>query len=189
MWYLINQTDEQESWVYAKQIFSKEQCEKIIALGESLIPETALTFNGLNSDVRKSKVSWIYPSEKSEWLFRHMTDVITQLNSKFFKFDLTGFGEGFQFTKYEAPGGKYEIHIDKSFKRNIRKLSVVVQLSDPADYEGGELNLVFSEKPVVMEKELGYLVAFPSYTLHGVQPVTKGTRYSLVAWLTGPAFK
>jgi PKHD-type hydroxylase len=46
-----------------------------------------------------------------------------------------------------------------------------------------------TEKPIILPKEQGKLIAFPSYTLHEVKPVTKGERYSLVAWITGPQFK
>lgn len=189
MWYLTSRQDQQEIWAYAPQVLTTEQCQKVINLGESLLPDTASTFGGVCPDVRDSKVSWILPSQESEWLFRRMTDVVLNLNNQFFKFDLDGFAEGFQFTKYEAPAGKYDVHIDKSYGKNIRKLSVVVQLSDPADYEGGDLCIQTSNEPQPMQKEQGFLAAFPSYTLHGVTPVTKGTRYSLVAWLTGPAFK
>lgn len=189
MWSLKPQRDEQENWAYAPKVFSKEQCEQIIKIGESLLPNTASTFGGTDLEVRDSKVSWINPSDKSEWIFRQLTDVVVQLNDKFFQFDLTGFGEGVQFTKYEAPSGKYNLHIDKTYKSAIRKLSVVIQLSDPADYEGGGLSIQTSDTPQEIIKEQGFLVAFPSYILHGVQPVTKGTRYSLVAWITGPQFK
>jgi PKHD-type hydroxylase len=189
MWSLESKTDTIETWAYAPNTLTKEQCDQVIKLGESLIPDVASTAGGLCPDVRDSKVSWIHPSQESEWLFRHMTDLVINVNNKFFKFELEGFNEGFQFTKYEAPAGKYDAHVDKSFGRGIRKLSVVVQLSDPADYEGGELCIQTSNQPQPMKKEQGYLVAFPSYVLHGVTPVTKGTRYSLVAWVTGPAFK
>ena len=189
MWRLENGQDLVETWAYIPNALTKDQCEKIIQLGESLLPETASTFGGVCPDIRTSKVSWIQPSSNSEWLFRHMTDIVMGLNSKFFKFDLDGFAEGLQFTKYEAPAGKYEAHIDKAYGASIRKLSVVLQLSDTADYEGGELCIQIGETPQPMKKEQGFLVAFPSYILHGVQPVTKGTRYSLVAWITGPAFK
>ena len=70
-----------------------------------------------------------------------------------------------------------------------RKLSVVVQLSDPEEYEGGELKLHTSYDPIIIKKERGMIVSFPSYTLHEVAPVTKGERYSLVAWVHGPAFR
>lgn len=189
MWFLDSRIDTLESWAYAQQVLTKEECSKVIQLGESLLPETATTFGGHCPEVRDSMVSWIQPSEQSEWLFRKMTDMVLVLNDRYFKFDLDGFAEGFQFTKYEAPAGKYDLHIDKTHRSCIRKLSLVVQLSDPADYEGGELCIQTSSEPTVLVREQGYLAAFPSYVLHGVRPVTKGTRYSLVAWITGPLFK
>lgn len=189
MWFLQPRVDNVENWAYCAKVFTKDQCEAIIKLGEAALPETASTFGGTCPDVRDSKVSWIRPTQDSEWIFRHMTGVVAQLNKQFFNFDIDGFAEGFQFTKYEAPAGKYDLHIDKCFNANIRKLSVVVQLSDPSDYEGGELRIQTGHDPHAVQKEQGYLVTFPSYVLHGVTPVTKGTRYSLVAWLTGPAFK
>lgn len=189
MWFLKNRQDEAESWAYINNFLNLEECEKIIKLGESLLPETATTFGGNQGNERDSKTSWIFPSKDSEFIFRKVTDAVISLNSQFFNFELDGFAEGFQFTKYEAPAGKYDLHIDKTYKSVIRKMSVVIQLSNPNDFEGGDLLLQTGNEPTVMKKEQGYLVMFPSYTLHGVTPVTKGTRYSLVAWITGPQFK
>ena len=72
---------------------------------------------------------------------------------------------------------------------NVRKLSFSVQLNDPKDYKGGELNLYTSEKPETMKKEQGTLILFPSFILHEVTPVTKGERNALVSWVTGKQFK
>ena len=57
------------------------------------------------------------------------------------------------------------------------------------DYEGGELLLHTGENPERPMKKQGMGVFFPGYTLHEVTPVTKGKRYSLVAWVLGPKFK
>jgi PKHD-type hydroxylase len=64
-----------------------------------------------------------------------------------------------------------------------------LQLTNPNEYKGGDLILHLGNEPTILSKEQGKLYAFPSYTLHEVTPVTKGTRYSLVAWITGPHFK
>lgn len=189
MWHLKPNVDDVENWAYIEQLFTKEECEKIISLGESLLPKTAQTVDGVQIEVRDSKVSWITPSAETEFIFRKMTDAVNSVNEQYFQFDLDGFAEGFQFTKYEAPAGKYDLHIDKIYKQSVRKLSVVVQLSDPSDYEGGALNIQTSNTPHSVTQKQGYTVLFPSYILHGVTPVTTGTRYSLVAWVTGPKFK
>ena len=64
-----------------------------------------------------------------------------------------------------------------------------MQLSDPGSYEGGALQLFSSGKPATLEKKRGLIYAFPSWAVHQVKPVTKGTRQSLVTWITGPEFK
>jgi PKHD-type hydroxylase len=70
-----------------------------------------------------------------------------------------------------------------------RKLSLTVQLTDPSEYEGGNLQIMTTGTPVNARKQRGLIVAFPSYVLHQVTPVTQGSRQSLVAWVSGPAFK
>lgn len=189
MWSLKSDLDKTENWVYVEKAFSAEQCQEIIKLGESMIPHEAPIMVGVDKSVRDSKISWINPSNETNHLFGLMADLVNRINSEFFNFDLSGFAEGFQFTKYEAPAGNYCLHIDKGYNQIRRKLSVVVQLSNPDEYEGGELELQIDKSPTQMKKQQGLVTIFPSYVLHGVKPVTKGTRYSLVAWVTGPAFK
>jgi PKHD-type hydroxylase len=126
-----------------------------------------------------------------DWVFRRVTDIVLNLNEKFFKFDLFGLNEGFQFTNYEAPSGKYGKHVDRGTNILVRKLSISIQLTDPEEYEGGELKLYDGgeEEGTLMYKTQGTLIMFPSYVLHEVMPVTKGTRNSLVTWVTGKQFK
>lgn len=180
-----------ENYAYWNGGFSKEECETIIEIGSSIQMQAGKIFaeGGTTSNIRKCFTSWLYPGSETEWLYRRATDMVQRLNADYFKFDLTGFIEGFQFTKYEAPDGKYGKHVDIGKDCYIRKLSFVLQLSDPKDYEGGELVIHTEDTPIVMKKEQGYLTVFPSYTLHEVTPVTKGTRYSLVGWITGPKFR
>ena len=175
-------------WAYWDQAFTKKECEQIIKVGNSLEKKGATTNDGNTNKVRKSEISWIFPSNDTEWIYRRVTDIITELNSKYFKFDIFGIDDGFQFTKYQAPDGKYGKHIDTEVKGSVRKLSFTLQLSSPEDYEGGELCLYSTDNPEVMKKEQGSIALFPSYVLHEVKPVTNGTRYSLVSWVTGRPF-
>ena len=181
--------DTVETWCYYHPIFSKEECEKIIDIGTKRGFLKAIVQKGLNTEIRDSNISWLYPSDDLEWAYRRLTDVIMDLNSKYFKFDLFGFTEGFQFTHYKEPYGKYKKHVDRGKNHSIRKLSMSVQLSDPEDYVGGDFMLYEGEEPTILPKEQGKLILFPSYVLHEVKPVTKGERYSLVTWITGPSFK
>jgi PKHD-type hydroxylase len=67
-----------------------------------------------------------------------------------------------------------------------RKLSCVIQLSDPEDYDGGELQMNMGSQIVSIPKQKGLVTYFSSFVLHRVTPVTRGVRKSLVAWISGP---
>jgi len=179
------------AWAYLEQAFTPEECQKIIdyANGFKKINAGVSNKSELNNKIRESKVVWITPDSDVGWVYQRMTDVITKLNAGYFNFDLFGFTEGFQFTEYNAPSGYYGKHVDSMFNGTVRKLSFVLQLSDPKDYEGGELQIHLCGTPDVMKKEQGTLIVFPSPTLHEVTPITEGRRYSLVGWITGKPFK
>jgi len=181
--------DSIQNWASWDKAFSPEECLKIIEIGESKILRFASVASRNNKPIRYSTIAWLYPSDDMKWVYRRVTDVITSLNNQHFKFDLFGLTEGFQFTKYEAPGGFFGMHKDMHAGYPIRKLSMTLQLSAPEDYEGGELALLLDKEAEILPKEQGKIICFPSYLLHEVRRVTKGTRYSLVAWITGKAFK
>jgi len=184
--------DTLETWAYCNNAFSKEECEQIIKWGKkNKIEKARLSFNSkLDKKMRDSYVSWIYPNLENNNIFKRLTDIVTDLNNKYFKFNLYGLAEGLQFTNYKAPSGKYGKHVDRGLNMQIRKLSFSLQLSDPKNYEGGDLCLYEGDKPLSgVPKEQGTIILFPSYVLHEVTPVTKGERNSLVGWITGEAFK
>ena len=179
--------DKVNYYAFWNEAFTKEECEKIIQIAKNKGLVKGKTMG--NSDVRKSKVSWLYPSDNMEWVFRRVTDIVLNLNKQFFNFDIFGLNEGFQFTNYIAPSNKYGKHIDKINNGLVRKLSLSIQLTDPKEYEGGELFLYENKNGDEMKKEQGTLILFPSYVLHEIKPVTKGERNSLVTWVTGNQFK
>ena len=183
--------DNVENWAYWDNLFTPEECKKIISAGNKVKPKLATVDLDMvkKTSVRNSKVAWLYPENDLHWVYQKVTDVAVNLNAQYFGFDLFGMSEGFQFTKYEAGGNFYGPHIDKMHKSLVRKLSITIQLSDPNDYKGGDLKLHYSNQPIIAPKSQGKLIAFPSYVLHEVTPVTKGTRYSLVCWITGKPFK
>jgi len=183
--------DKVHTYAYWEKVFTPEECKKIIKIAKDkgLIKGTIGAKSKKASNIRLSKVSWLYPDDNLDWAFRKITDVVLNLNERFFQFDIFGLSEGLQFTNYKAPSDRYGKHIDRSFNFLVRKLSLSIQLTDPKEYEGGELLLYESEKSTEMKKEQGTLILFPSYILHEVKPVTKGERNSLVAWVTGKQFK
>jgi PKHD-type hydroxylase len=141
--------------------------------------------------IRRSDVDWINKNNETEWLFNKLGHIVSTLNTRFYKFDLTGFGEALQLTNYDhSEQGMYGWHQDYgSAGAPSRKLSLVLQLADPSEYEGGNLQIMTSGEPINVHKQRGLVTVFPSYIVHQVTPVTQGSRQSLVAWITGPEFR
>jgi len=86
--------------------------------------------------------------------------------------------------KYNV-GGKYEVHVD-SFINARRELSCIINLND--EYEGGELGFYdASHTKEILRCNLkkGGVIFFPSNFIypHKINPIKKGTRYSIVAWI------
>jgi PKHD-type hydroxylase len=177
--------------------FTDEEIDKIIAIGESRRIKEAYVGTDknkkANEKIRKSKISWIDNAEDSIWLYDKLAYYCRKLNGEFFNFDLYGFSENMQYTIYNGDEeGHYDSHIDMfpaGADSAQRKLSMVVQLTDPEKYEGGDLQIYCSSGCESVKKEKGFIAVFPSYLLHKVTPVTTGIRRSLVVWVCGPPFK
>lgn len=182
-------SDHVENFAWVTDIFNPAELDAIINIGTASELGRASTYGGSDPSVRDSYVNFLFPNQITSWIFARLAAVITEMNNRFFGFDLQAMEQGLQFTRYEAPGEHYEWHIDRGMNSGTRKLSLSVQLSDPEDYEGGDLELWFGGEPVKAAKQRGMITLFPSYVMHRVAPVTKGVRYSLVAWISGPPFK
>lgn len=141
--------------------------------------------------IRRSQLSWLNKTQDTAWVFEKLGHIASSLNAQYYRFDLTGFGEPIQLTNYDqSEQGMYGWHVDYGGRINIsRKLSLVLQLTDPSQYEGGNLQVTTGGEPQTVRKQRGLVAAFPSYVLHQVTPVTSGSRQSLVAWVSGPPFK
>jgi PKHD-type hydroxylase len=187
----------ENAWIHGL-IFNPVETWKIIEAGQNPELATPLTEASVNTtrvvdtDIRTCLTSFL-KSNTNDWLFKKLMKVIHEVNNQYFNYDIDTI-ESLQFTVYsEDVNGFYKKHTDTmygSVSNSIsRKLSFSVQLSDPSTYEGGDLLLHYQETPVVCNRKLGAVNFFPSYMLHEVTPVTKGTRYSLVGWVTGPSFR
>ena len=194
-------------------------CDDILRYGKLRKEEQALTGDlNLNRDLTKnpitkdelktikkkrdSNVVWM----SEQWIYNELLPYVHRANENAgwnFEWDQS---EHCQFTKY-GKGQYYGWHTDSSEKPyegkglpmgKIRKLTIVLHLSDPSEYEGGGLEFDFRNRDPDKEpnirkcKEIapkGSLVVFPSFMWHRVCPVTSGTRYSLVIWNLGQPFK
>lgn len=189
-------------WCYFGSKFDPGFCKRVLDLGLTLPSQkAALGVNGLNShsdnSYRRSNIRFINRADKRfEFLFDALWKCAIEANDQWFNFHISRL-DYIQLAEYnDAQQGEYKRHHDVFWMNNDpkyhRKLSAVVQLSDPIDYEGGELQLLdlASGPPSSTEiKKQGTALFFPSFIPHAVTPVTKGTRYSLAIWFDGPKWR
>jgi len=180
------------TYYWFKNGFSREECEKIKELAKSYDCEEATTFgdegtNNTDDSIRKSSVRWINCTNDTSWIYEKLLKYVTEAN-KYFKTDITGFSEPLQYTEYEGKGTHYGYHLDIGPGKHKRKISIVVQLSDPSEYEGGEL-MIHNGTETVMDRGMGCVFLFPSILLHKVTKVISGNRHSLVSWISGSPWK
>lgn len=188
----VNQVHPFITWGNA---FSDEELESIKYYCSTLPKQSGSVGkdNGFSEDtvIRSSTVSWLAQNQDTGWIYDRLAYVVRSINASFFKFDLYGFVEDFQYTEYSSDNeGHYTWHIDMSNDSVApRKLSLVLQLSNPEEYEGGDLQTMTAAQEQTVDKQKGLIAVFPSWIMHRVTPVTKGKRNTLVIWISGPSFK
>jgi PKHD-type hydroxylase len=147
-----------------------------------------VNFSQLKTSQRRTKISWIPKTRDFLHLYKLLFELIKKSNDEFYNFKLSEIIESIQYSVYTSEDqGHYDWHVDMG-PTHFRKLSVVCHLSDPSEYEGGNLQINTGGNIVDVEKSLGTVIIFPSYMLHRVTPVTRGTRRTLVLWISGPPF-
>ncbi len=179
-------TSDGATYTVFKDVISESACKQIIALSEHYQKESGKT-QDVHAEKRSSDVYWLKYSQDLAELFQRLGDVVVKANNEFWEFHLSGFLEPLQLTHYRASkNDHYDWHVDRSDKGILqcRKISGSLILND--GYQGGNLEF-FDSKPLG-KLSPGTLVLFPSYQMHRVTSVTKGERWSLVFWVTGPRF-
>ena len=184
-----------EPFVIWENGFSKEEIDKIVAAGElSAFNKGQVGAGGgavIDSAIRDTDIVWLEQNEANGWIYEKLSAAAARVNYDKFQFDLVNL-QPLQYSKYKLDG-HYSWHYDSGPNMpEHRKLSVVLGLSDPDSYEGGELQINAhgdQNKPHSLKIKRGDLVVFPSFMGHRVTPVTSGERLTLVGWAVGPKFK
>lgn len=178
--------------VIYKKVFEYEECEKLLEYyQDGMSPSGTLTYTSndryrvsedLNrSDYRRSNEKFI-SQEEGAWIKEKLKPTIKDINDKFFKIESLLFGQ-FGFLEYKE-NDEFKWHTDMGLiaPYSLRKISIVIFMSNRDEYEGGQIEFLPKLKdPIKMEK--GYMLVFPSHKIHRVSPITKGIRRTLVSWL------
>ncbi len=144
----------------------------------------------LEPDFRKSTVAFVEPGEEEfQNIMLKLAQLTTQINQQRYHFDLMGFYESIQIAEY-GKGDFFDWHADfGNGSTSNRKLSLSVQLSDPEEYKGGNLQFMAHKKGVDAPRTKGTVIIFPSFVLHQVTPIISGKRRSMVGWVSGVPFR
>lgn len=174
-------------------VFTKGECERIIATtAMAQTGEALLVGRQRDHNLRQAELVWLDDVEGMGWVMDRLIDLVRISNRDLFDFDLREFSESPQVARYHAAnGGHFAWHSDigDGVAASKRKLTLVLQLSKPDTYEGGDLEIMPSAHVVAASRQQGCVSIFPSFALHHVTPVTSGVRHSLTVWAHGPAFR
>jgi PKHD-type hydroxylase len=168
-------------------------CKYALATQDILTTQNAeVEGEGVNTEIRRTRLKWLNQNNPVASTLGHYTSLANRECG--WGFDVYGI-ESVQVGEYVSEEkGYYDWHMDMlraTEGPGIRKLTAVLQLTDPDEYEGGdlEIRLPFTEEVVTVPKGQGNIVVFPSFLYHRVTPVTHGSRSTAVAWFVGPAFR
>ena len=181
--------------IVCENIFTPAELDTIERHGDSLVQQKAVLAgeDWREKDtgrVRITRTAAMPPATEIRWLYDRMQAVIRKVNQQVYKFELSGFAENFQYTVYHgSEGGHYDWHIDWGLQQVQRKLSASLQLTDPARYEGCDLQFHGLREIETAPRARGAVIVFPSFIQHRVTPCTQGTRKAVVVWTAGPAFR
>jgi len=179
--------DHLEAIVELKNIVSPDFMDKIIPFVKHKSFKNLTVLSGMDKKIRNVKgyqLNFDTPTNVFYWNFikSEIERIYIYYKIKFPEMTSSKINQ-IDLLKYNV-GGKYEIHTDHH-TYSPRHLSIIINLND--DYEGGDLIFTDQKKKEIKRLKLnkGSVVFFPSNFMypHGIQPITKGTRYSIVAWL------
>lgn len=171
--------------------FDDEQLRQLRAcVDQQGAPAEVMSESGQKAvaNVRRTQICWL-DMDEHRWVYDLVWTIATTAN-QLLRFDLAPLPEKIQLACYDASeAGFFEWHADTVPSDMTRKISISVPLNDPLEYEGGLLEVNQGTSILRVDQAAGTPIIFPSWLIHRITPVTRGRRYSLVAWVRGPNWR
>jgi PKHD-type hydroxylase len=177
-----------------RQFLSATECRQLVETFEQNVSKSIKSQINLSLETEnsiRSSRSLFLKDYEFESIVSSVGRKVFDINNEFWNFQLSNRIENFQIIKYENPGDHYDWHMDWNSDPmcSTRKISIVIQLSDPTNYTGCDLVLRPGNAQHFGSRQQGAAIVFPSFLLHKVTPIESGIRYSLVFWIEGDSYR
>jgi PKHD-type hydroxylase len=170
------------------KLFSKEECDTILStscIEELWLPSTVVG----NTNFHQSKRQKLR-GDTAGFPFLNIRDVTKNANIEIYDFSLLGiidqdFPQVFKYSETDF----YKMHVDLNPMAPSRKLTFIINLSDPAECTGGNIEFLNVDTTAMSIEEQGSCLIFPSYTPYSISPITVGSKYFIIGHVHGALFK
>ena len=176
--------EQQHNWASFNEPVSNEYCNWILTNFTSKF--SPFDFSEAKDIKQYSKVGFIEDRSLSTF----MAAKLKECNSEMFSFKISQFSECIEYREFDETYKNTEDWMMDVQGKNIqRKLSGIMFLSDPSEYEGGELWMISSTGThMINKKRKGDIIVFPSYLMYRISEIKKGTLKIIACWAEGPSF-
>lgn len=168
-------------------LFTKEECKKVLSecVDELWIPSTVIGDANFHKSQRQK-----LRGEVQGFPFTNIREITKSANESIYDFSLIGiidqdYPQVFKYSENDF----YRMHLEITPMAPSRKITFIVNLSDPAEYEGGQINFLNIDADSKLISEQGSCLIFPSYIPYSIDPVTKGSKNIIVGHIHGALFK
>jgi predicted 2-oxoglutarate/Fe(II)-dependent dioxygenase YbiX len=162
-----------------EKFLTEDECSEILNKYKRELELKPAEVASGNKKARKSSIAFVDNIEAIDEKLKTVLKNLIQIKG----YEVTGLGP-YQFTEYKI-GEYYDWHTDSNgTDYKDRYCSIVIQLND--GYEGGYLQLIdeSGDNTYQCAHGIGTMYIFYSNIRHRVMPVTNGSRYSLVNWVS-----
>ena len=138
--------------------FTTGELDSVEAYGDRMLhQEAGLAEEGnIDHGIRSTRIAWLAHNRETSALYERIIQMVHRLNSEAYHFEVTGL-ENIQYTVYrDTEGGYYHWHIDHGPHNPMPgKISLSIQLTDPSQYEGCDLQFMVSNTIGVAPRKRG----------------------------------
>lgn len=163
--------------IIQKKLFTEDECNYFKSLTNNRIFERSEII------VEKNTAAKSNYRTSSQVKIQMNSDLYTLILRKVKEFGIKTLPEYFIILEYDKTQ-EYKRHNDTGEYYLERYKTLIIQLSNETEYDGGELCIFHNDETIISSKEKGNVIIFDSSLDHCANKIKEGVRYSMVFWLT-----